>query len=212
MKKILFGIFGIMLTITSGYCDGELSVINTNGSYQNVLDSEIRVDAIRKILNSYRVFASDKIVSRILKEIKRNGKITVGSFYEACIKGEFWGNGAPEWQCQLIIEPLIREHNRLVLESTNDGLLTEEQFNKLYYNKLECDTRILKVNEDSCKNACISYAINHGFCKLFGYQYYEAGWPNRNLDGCWCNPGGKDITIFEYIPTYEDYKHEKGIK
>ena len=213
MKKILFGIFAIILCMPSAYSDGGQKIIDPNGSYQSVLQSEVRVDAIRGAMENlffitsmeeFGMFSPTKFVTN-LKKSAIDG-ITLKAVLDACNQ-----EIGSEIFCSEFVDYIVQEHNRLVLEG-DTGVLSQESFTKLINSALECPDSVLfrpVYTEDKCKALCKEYASKH-LCKI---EYIDFTGTDEHL--CTCNPAGKPNSwtiMYRYIPTYEDYKRAKGVR
>ena len=212
MKKILFGIFAIVLFTTSAYCDNEQKTIDPNGSYQSILQSQVRVDAIRAIIEHHgaAVLMADMYLfspSDFVYELRKNATngITVAALQDAC------ENAKPiAYTCMDLIDQIIWEHNKLVLEDeTETGLLDEQRFNKISRSIKKCSEAIFlngnyRLNEPNCRRTCREYAAEH-ICKIENLLYSIP----EDSDMCWCNPSDGGNGQYKYIPTYEDYKKAK---
>lgn len=232
MKKILCAFFAIVLVITSSYCDDESQLIDADAFYPTILDSVVRIEAIRKVLKEYSLSGNysysslnflDDFTNSLHKKA-RNGKITIKIVYDSfdkATKGMFDHSTTTTLK---FVQRVISEHNIVVLSSKHEnGLLTEDDFLRIVHYASDCPDSVFSYNKRSvdfddysCQEKCREVSAEH-ICRITHYSFYS----NNTVFGrdtiCKCNPryiieGQGESRTYRDMPKWEDYKKLYNIK
>ena len=196
MKKLLFGIFGTMLCVTSGYCD-DVKVISPNSAYEDILDSNVRMDAVTNVIKKDPWNRLDK--TKFASILRESPKLSVRAVMDACVES---GVKDPDEACTEIVNWIIQEHNKLVVLSGSTGGMTEDKYNRILSFGYKCPTirtrSVAFEDEKSCRIFCRNDAIAN-ICSMTNYGFVEI------QRVCMCNTNAS-LSLYEYTPSWEDYQ------
>lgn len=226
MKKVLFSIFIVLLSINNGCCDNVI-FINDKTNSTDVMNSIISMKALLEAFgtqdNKCHELTTElkNDVSKLIAESATQGQdITLSVIYSACISA-YSNENLPTTICNNCIKDIISIHNNYLTQSIISGELlfrSEQEYkNALRFNK-KCrehglgETPIYAYSRKGCYDKCKERAIKQ-VCEIPFYLY------NSKSGQCLCEyeelkryDNDYDLHIADIVPTWKDYKKLYKIK
>ncbi len=221
MKKVLFSIFIVLLSINNGCCDNVM-FINDKTNSTDVMNSIISMKALLEAFgtqdNKCHELTTElkNDVSKLIAESATQGQdITLSVIYSACISA-YSNENLPTTICNNCIKDIISIHNNYLTQSIQSGELlfkSEQEYkNALLFNGTCPNNPIINNlvsnvhTSHSCYKKCVEIAIKQA-CSVPYYSFDE------KTNTCYCFPFSEhDVYIGEIVPTWKDYKKLYKIK